>query len=183
MSLKRCMKLMLVLLTVVLILGLMNLAQAQPKSGFSVKGGYFMPGDQDVEDIWGSGFTFGAGYLYVFPPYGIDLSVEYFSKEEPWFGITYGWRVIPVDVSFLYLLPQMGLFSPYIGGGIEWAMARVDVEFGGVPFLAEEESGLGIQVRGGFALQENFFAEAKYSTVDVEGVNAGGFTILAGYRF
>ncbi len=183
MSLKRCKKLTAVLLAVGLILGLMSIAQAQQESGLKAKAGYFMPGDTDVNDLWGSGFTFGAGYLYAFPPYGIDLSVEYFSKEEPWFGITAKWTVVPVDVSFLYFPPQMGPFSPYIGGGIEWAIARVDVEIGGIPWFDEEESGIGFQLRGGFVLEESFFAEVKYSTVDAEGINLGGLAIFVGYKF
>jgi len=193
MSLKRCMKLMLVLLTVVLILGLMNLAQAQPKSGFSVKGGYFMPSDTDVNDIWGSSFTFGADYVYAFPPYGIGFGAEYFSKEETWtlLGLTVkeDWRVIPVTATFLFFPSGGEGFSAYMGGGIGYYLTKygVDIAVPGLTLLAGslEESGIGFHVQGGFTLGENFFGEVKYSMADIPdmGVNAGGFTILAGYRF
>ncbi len=194
MSLRRCKKLVVMLLTVGLILGLMNLAQAQPKSGFAAKVGYFMPGDEDVEDIWGSDFSFGVDYLYAFPPYGIDFGAEYFSKEktETVFPVTskVEWRVIPLTATFLYFFPGREGFSPYIGVGIGYYLMKLDVEIAlvGIPFLAgsAEESGIGSHVQGGFTLGENFFAEAKYSTADIENdieADAGGFTILVGYRF
>jgi opacity protein-like surface antigen len=194
MSLNRCKKWALVLLIVGLILGLTNFAQAQPKSGFGAKLGYFMPGDEDVEDIWGSDFTFGVDYLYAFPPYGIDFGAEYFYKkeEETVFPVTaeVEWRVIPLTATFLYFLPGREGFSPYIGGGIGYYLTKVEVEAAliGIPILAEsvEESGVGFHVQGGVTLGKNFFAEAKYSTADIENdisVNAGGFTILVGYRF
>ena len=190
MSLNRCKKLTVMLLIVGLVLGLTGLAQAQPKSGFAPKVGYFMPGDEDVEDFWGSDFTFGIDYLYAFPPYGIDFSAEYFSKEETatFFGVTdkWGWRVIPLTATFLYFLPGKEGFSPYIGGGIGYYLARVDWEeiWGDTPMFgaSAEESSVGFHAQGGFTLGENFFVEAKYSTADVEGVEAGGFTILVGYR-
>jgi opacity protein-like surface antigen len=191
MSLKRCKKLAVMLLTVGLILGLMNIAQAQPKSGFAAKVGYFMPGDEDVEDIWGSDFTFGVDYIWAFPPYGIGIGAEYFSKEEEVtvFPVTEKakWSVIPLTATFLYFLPGTEGFSPYIGAGIGYYLTELDVEMAlvGIPFLAgsAEESDIGFHVQAGITLGENLFAEAKYSTADVEGVEAGGVTILFGYRF
>ena len=190
MSLNRCKKLTVMLLIVGLVLGLTGLAQAQPKSGFAPKVGYFMPSDEDVEDIWGSDFTFGIDYLYAFPPYGISFSAEYFAKEEKqtFFGITdkVKWRVIPLTATFLYFFPGREGFSPYIGGGIGYYLTKFEFEedWGDIPIFAgsAEESGVGFHAQGGFTLGENFFVEAKYSTADVEGVEAGGFTILVGYR-
>jgi len=191
MSLKGCKKLMVMLLTVGLILGLINFAQAQPESGFAAKVGYFMPGDEDVEDIWGSDFTFGVDYIWAFPPYGIGIGAEYFSKveKETVLGVTAKaeWSVIPVTATFLYFLPGREGFSPYIGAGIGYYLAKVEYGVGylGIPLFgaSEEESDIGFHVQGGVTLGENLFAEAKYSTADVEGVEAGGFTILVGYRF
>lgn len=222
MSLKRYKKVAVMLFTVGLILGLMNLAQAQPKSmampksptqpksGFGVKLGYFMPGDKDVKEIWGSGFTFGIDYLYAFPPYGINFGVEYFSKEkeETAFGTTskVEWRVIPLTATFLYFISNCPMclmptkegfsyctmregFSPYIGVGIGYYLTRVGVEtpLAGMPLLAgnAEGSGIGFHVQGGFTLGKNFFAEVKYSMAGIkDGIeaNAGGWTIFLGYR-
>ncbi len=191
MSLKRCKKVAVMLLIVGLILGLTGLAQAQPKSGFAPKVGYFMPGDKDVEDIWGSDFTFGLDYLWAFPPYGIGIGAEYFSKEkkETAYGVTAKatWSVIPLTATFLYFFPGREGFSPYIGAGIGYYLAKVEYEVGwaGIPIfgVSEEESDVGFHVQGGITLGKNLFAEAKYSTADVKGVEAGGFTILVGYRF
>ncbi len=191
MSLKRCKKLAVMLLTVGLILGLMNIAQAQPKSGFAAKVGYFMPGDEDVEDIWGSDFTFGVDYIWAFPPYGIGIGAEYFSKVEKETDLAVTakaeWSVIPLTATFLYFLPGTEGFSPYIGAGIGYYLAKVEYEVGwmGIPLFgaSEEESDIGFHVQAGITLGENLFAEAKYSTADVEGVEAGGVTILFGYRF
>lgn len=191
MSLKRYKKLTVVLLTVGLIMGLMNLAQAQPKSGFAAKVGYFMPGDEDVEDIWGSDFTFGVDHIWAFQPYGIGIGAEYFSKEEKEtaFGVTVKaeWRVIPLTATFLYFLPGREGIYPYIGAGIGYYLTKVEYEVGwmGVPLFggSAEESGIGFHAQGGITLGKNLFAEAKYSTADVEGVEAGGFTILVGFRF
>ncbi len=194
MSLKRSKKVGVALLIVGIMVGLTGFAQAQPKSGFGVRAGYFMPGDEDVEDIWGSDFTFGADYLYAFPPYGIDFGAEYFSKtkEVAELGVTYKqeWTVIPITATFLYFLPGRGDFSPYIGAGIGYYLAEYSVDIGyvGIPLFATsaEESGVGLHAQGGFTLGNNFFVEAKYSTADIENdieANAGGFTILVGYRF
>lgn len=195
MSLNRCKKLTVMLLIVGLVLGLTGLAQAQPESGFAPKVGYFMPGDEDVKDVWGNDFTFGIDYLYAFPPYGIDFSAEYFAKEKKWawLGETYKqeWRVIPLTATFLYFFPGREGFSPYIGGGIGYYLTEygVDLGYAGVSLFANswEESGIGFHAQGGFTLGENFFVEAKYSTADITGdiydVNAGGVTILVGYRF
>ena len=191
MSLKTCKKWALVLLIVGLILGLTNFAQTQPKSGFAPKVGYFMPGDEDVEDIWGSDFTFGVDHIWAFQPYGIGIGAEYFSKEkkETALGVTAKaeWSVIPVTATFLYFLPGREGFSPYIGAGIGYYLAKVEYEVGwmGIPLFgaSEEESDIGFHVQGGVTLGKNLFAEAKYSTADVEGVEAGGFTILVGFRF
>jgi len=190
MSLNRCKKLTVMLLIVGLVLGLTGLAQAQSESGFAPKVGYFMPGDKDVEDIWGNDFTFGIDYLYAFPPYGIEFGAEYFSKEEKqtFFGITdkVKWTVIPITATFLYFFPGREGFSPYIGGGIGYYLTKFAFEedWGDIPIFAgsAEESGIGFHAQGGFTLGENFFVEAKYSTADVEGVEAGGVTILVGYR-
>jgi len=190
MSLKRWKKVAVILITLGLILGLMNFAQAQPKSGFAPKVGYFMPGDEDVEDIWGSGFNFGLDYLWAFPPYGIGIGAEYFSKEkkETAAGVTAKaeWSVIPLTATFLYFFPGREDFSPYVGAGIGYYLAKVEYEVGwwGIPIfgVSEEESDVGFHVQGGITLGKNLFAEAKYSTADVEGVEAGGFTILVGYR-
>jgi len=185
---------MVVLLVVGLILGLMSVAQAQQESGFKVKAGYFMPGDQDVKDIFGSDFTFGASYLYAFLPYGIEFGAEYFSGEA---GITVfpltvkqEWRVVPVTATFLFFPSGGEEFSAYMGGGIGFYPVSYDfdMEILGVPFLGKptNESVIGFHVQGGFTLGKNFFAEAKYSVANVENdieVNAGGLTIVAGYRF
>ena len=194
MSLKGCKKLTVMLLIVGLVLGLTGLAQAQPESGFGAKVGYFMHGDEDVEDSWGSDFIFGIDYLYAFPPYGIDFGAEYFAKEKKVtaLGVTYKqeWRVIPLTATFLYFFPGREGFSPYIGGGIGYYLTEygVDIGYAGVPLFVNswEESGIGFHAQGGFTLGENFFVEAKYSTADITGdiydVNAGGVTILVGYR-
>lgn len=193
MSLERCKKLLVGVLAVGLILGLTNLAQAQPKSGFGGKLGYFVPGDEDVNDIWGGGLAFGLSYLYAFPPYGIDFGAEYFSKEEEVtvfpFTVTQGWRVVPITVTFLYFLPGMAEFSPYVGGGLGYYSARydLDIEVAGIPFFAApfEESGIGFHAQGGFTLGKNFFIELKYSMANIENgleVGAGGFSIYAGAR-
>lgn len=193
MSLKRCKKLTVMLLVVGLTLGLMSVAQAQQESGFKVKAGYFMPGDQDVDNLWGGGLIFGANYLQVFPPYGIDFGAEYFSKErtQTLLGITVkqDWRVVPVTATFLFFPAGGEGFSAYMGGGIGWYLTEygLDIAIPSLTLFADssEESGIGFHVQGGFTLGKNFFAELKWSTAEIEnlGVNVGGLGIVAGYRF
>lgn len=193
MDLRKYKKLTLMLLTVGLILGLMSAAQAQPKTGFSLKVGMFTPSDVNITDTWENGITYGLGYLYAFPPYGIAFEAEYLSitREMTIFPVTetVEWRVIPITGTFLYFLPGAGGFSPYVGAGIGYYLTRVgvDVAVAGIPFLglSEEESGIGFHAQVGFTLGKHFFAEAKYSMANVEyfeTINAGGLTILAGYR-
>lgn len=194
MSLKRWKKLTVVLLTVGLVFGLTNLAQAQPKSGFALEVGYFTPSDEDVNDIWGGDFSFGADYLYAFPPYGIAFGAEYFSKEKEVtvFPVTERakWSVIPVTVTFLYFLPGREGFSPYIGTGLGYYLTKVEIEAAlvGIPILAgsAEESGIGFHAEAGFNLGENFSVAAMYSTANIEDdidANAGGLKFLVRYRF
>jgi len=190
MDLRKYKKLTLMLLIVGLILGLMSAAQAQPKTGFSLKGGMFMPGDQDVKDFWGNGVTYGVDYLYAFPPYGIVFGVEYFSRvvDMTVFPVTdtIEWSVVPITGTFLYFLPGTGGFSPYVGAGIGYYMARLrwDEAVFGIPVVgvSVDNSGIGYHAQGGFTLGEHFFAEVKYSTATLEGLDVGGLTILAGYR-
>ena len=193
MSLKRCKKLTAVLLAVGLILGLMSIAQAQQESGFRAKVGYFMPSDTDVDNLWGSGFTFGVDYLYVFPPYGIDFGAEYFSRDDTrtLLGLTVkqDWRVIPVTATFLFFPAGGEGFSVYGGGGVGWYLTRYGFDIA-VPSLTLfagtlEESGIGFHVQGGFTLGKNFLAELKWSTAEIQnlGINVGGWEVVAGYKF
>ena len=193
MDLRKYEKLTLMLLIVGLILGLMSVAQAQPKTGFEPKMGLFTPSDENITDIWENGVTYGLNYLYAFPPYGIAFGVEYFSieKEATVFPITekVEWRVIPITGTFLYFFPGRGGFSPYVGAGIGYYLTkrRWDEALARIPIfsLSQQESGIGFHVQCGFTLGENFFAEVKYSMANVEyseTINAGGLTIFAGYR-
>lgn len=193
MDLRKYKKLTLMLLTVGLILGLMSTAQAQPETGFGVKVGMFIPSDVNITDIWENGLTYGLDYLYAFPPYGIAFGAEYLSivREMTIFPITemIEWRVIPITGTLLYFLPGAGEFSPYVGVGIGYYLTRVEVDlaWAGIPFfgVTQQQSGIGFHAQVGFTLGKHFFAEAKYSMANVEyfdTINAGGLTILAGYR-
>jgi len=76
-----------------------------------------------------------------------------------------------------------------MGGGIGYYLAKygLDIAVPGLTLLAGslEESDIGFHVQGGFTLGENFFAELKWSTADIQnwGLNAGGLGVVAGYRF
>ena len=54
----------------------------------------------------------------------------------------------------------------------------------GIPVfgMSVDNSGIRYHAQGGLPRGEHFFAEAKYGTATVEGLDVGGLTILAGYR-
>ena len=156
------------------------------ESGIGVKVGYLMPSDRLVNDIYGSGLTFGADYLYIFPekPYGAKFGIDYFSKSKSmvvWgVSIDQSWSVIPVTGSFVYFLTPEKNF--YIGVGLGYYSAKETIEIAGISGSASE-SALGFHCIGGYNFG-SFFGEVKISSATVfDDVQVGGISILAGYRF
>ena len=147
-------------------------AGAQVRSGIGIKAGYFMPGDADVNTVYGSGLVFGADYLFLLgPSYGIDVGVDYFSQEA--LGLT-TWTVIPITGSLIYVFGGGNL---YIGAGGGYYTAEMTI-----PGDSESHSAFGYHALAGISLGPQFFIEGKYSYADVEGIDAGGISIFGGIR-
>ena len=160
-----------------IILGIVSMGACaeETQSGIGVKVGYFMPGDEEINNLLGSGLSYGADYLYSFPEklYGVAFGIEYFSKSIfPTLTLT----ITPITGSFLYF-PTLEK-NLYIGGGLGYYLATITAE--GVDILSI--SVLGYHALAGYNFGGKFFVEAKYSTANFEGLNIGGINVLAGYR-
>jgi len=154
------------------------------QSGIAVKLGYFMPNDNVVNDIYGSGLILGADYLFT-PPwksYGFRVGIERFfrTKSTRIFGISINqnWSVIPVTGTLIYFPAPEKNF--YIGGGFGFYSVREKMRIGWIS-LSESEMALGFHFLGGFSFCQ-FFGEAKISHAVVNDINAGGLSMLIGYR-
>lgn len=176
--------LILILCIMLSITGVSVSAEEESQSGIAIKLGYFMPSNDDVNDIYGGGLIFAADYLYVFQgtSYGISAGIERFHRAKTTlilgFSVDQSWLVIPVTGTFLYFpTPDRNL---YIGAGLGYYSVKETLEMLWIP-LSESESALGFHLVGGYTIH-NFFGEAKISYAVVDDVNAGGLSMLIGYR-
>ncbi len=147
------------------------------QSGIGFKGGLFVPSDENLNDVWGSGLIFGMDYLYMFQGqrYGFDFGFEYFQKSTDIIWMTAEYRLIPITASFVYF-PSRDI-NLYLGGGVGLYFARIRWIY------SASNSGFGLHCKGGFAFGKGFFIEGKYSLLaEVGDLNVGGGTVLAGYR-
>jgi len=173
---------------VIIVIGIVPItvyAEEGIQSGIGVKLGYFIPGDDDVNEIYGSGLTFGADYLYLFlgKSFGANFGIEYFSKGRTSYidgtPVDQSWAVASISGGFVYFPTSEKSF--FIGLGMGNYSAKETIKVGGIS-ISVSESALGFHLMGGYNF-DSFFGEVKISSVDVDGVNAGGMSILAGYRF
>jgi len=174
-------KYLVVILGFCILLGLTSISygieEENIQSGIGFKGGLFMPSDENLDNVWGSGLIFGADYLYIVPGqrYGLDFSFEYFQKSTDVIWMTAEYRLIPVTTSFVYF-PSKDV-NIYLGGGVGLYLAKIRWIY------SASNSGFGLHLKGGFAFGKGFFIEGKYSFLAEAGdLNVGGINFLAGYR-
>jgi len=154
------------------------------QSGIAVRLGYFMPIDDVVDDIYGSGLTFGADYLFTSPQesYGFRVGIERFFRTKTTrifgFSIDQSWLVVPVTGTFVYFPAPEKNF--YIGAGLGFYTVREKIKILWIS-SSESETALGFHLVGGYSVC-NFFGEAKISHAVVDEINAGGLSMLVGYR-
>lgn len=182
----KCLMLILSLCVLLSMVGIGTSAEAEGgcQSGIAIKLGYFMPSDDDVNDIYGSGLTFGADYLHIFPweSYGIRVGIEGFfrTKTTRVFGLSIdqNWRVVPVTGTFVYFPTPEKDF--YIGAGLGFYSVREKIEILWIS-SSESETALGLHFLGGFSFRQ-FFGEAKISHAVANSTNVGGLSVSVGYR-
>jgi len=154
------------------------------QSGIAVKLGYFMPSDDDVSDFYGSGSILGADYLFTSPQesFGFRVGIERFFRTRTTriFGLSIkqNWSVVPVTGTFVYFPAPEKNF--YIGGGLGLYSVREKIKIGWIS-ASVSEMALGFHLVGGYSMC-NFFGEAKISHAVVDDINAGGLSMLVGYR-
>ena len=83
-------------------------------------------------------------------------------------------KMIPVVGSFIFFPDEEK--NCYVGAEIDHYSCQISNGD------SASESEIGFHVLGGYAFGNKLFAEAKHSTADLEAVEAGGRTILLGYR-
>jgi len=62
-----------------------------------------------------------------------------------------------------------------LGGGVGYYLVKLTGEVSGVTDSVSE-SDFGFHILAGYSFGDNFFGETKFSSADVEGVNAGGIS-------
>jgi len=173
------MKYLVIVCSLCIVLGIVPISYGTEniQSGIGFKGGLFMPSDEDIDLVWGTGFIFGMDYRYMFKgqKYGIDVNFEYFQKSTDILFLTAEYRLIPITASFVYFpAEEMGL---YLGAGVGMYFAKIRWIY------SASNSGSGLHLKGGFNFGKNFFIEGKYSFLaEVGQLNIGGASLLAGYR-
>jgi len=150
-------------------------------SGFRVKVGLFVPTDNEVNDIYGSGPIFGADCLYLFPHkrYGVAVGLDYFYKSGFDGSVKQDRLVIPITGSFLYFLTEEK--DLYLGAGFGYYSVRETKEMTGTT-TSESELGMGFHVVGGYNYR-NLFGEIKISSAPMDSGNAGGVSLMIGISF
>ena len=182
----KCLMLILSLCILLSVVGMGTSAEAEEEcqSGIAVKLGYFMPSDDDVNDIYGSGSIFGADYLFTSPwkSYGFRVGIERFFRTRTTrifgFLIHRHWSVVPITGTFVYFPAPEKNF--YVGAGLGFYTVREKIKMLWIS-TSESEMALGFHLVGGYTMC-NFFGEAKISHAVVDDINAGGLSILVGYR-
>lgn len=147
------------------------------QSGIGFRGGLFMPSDENIDFVWGSGLIYGVDYRYMFEgqKYGLDLTLEYFQKSTDILFLTAEYRLIPITASFV-CFPIEGV-NVYLGGGAGLYLGRIRWTY------SASNSGFGLHLKGGFAFGKGFFIEGKYSFLAKVGdLDVGGTSFLVGYR-
>jgi len=159
-------------------------AEEECQSGLAVKLGYFMPNDEDVSDIYDSGLTLGADYLFTssWKSYGFRVGVERFFRARTTrvlgLSIKQKWLVVPVTGTFVYFPAPEKKF--YVGGGFGLYAVREKIKMLWISSSTSEVT-LGFHLLGGFNFRQ-FFGEAKISHAVVNSTNVGGLSIFVGYR-
>jgi len=173
------MKYLVIVYSLCILLGIASISYGTEniQSGVGFRGGLFMPSNEDIDSVWGSGLMFGMDYRYLFEGqrYGFDLGFEYFQKSTDILFVTAEYRLIPITASFVYFpIEKTGL---YLGAGVGMYFAKIRWIY-----LASN-SGFGLHLKGGFAFGKGFFVEGKYSFFAKAGqLNVGGASLSAGYR-
>jgi hypothetical protein len=149
------------------------------QSGIAFKGGLFMPSDENIDSVWGTGFVYGIDYRYMFEgqKYGLDLTIEYFQKSTDILYLFYTakYTLIPITASFVYF-PIEGV-NIYLGGGAGLYLAKISWIY------SASNSGFGLHLKGGLAFGNGFFIEGKYSFLAKAGdLDVTGANFLVGYR-
>jgi opacity protein-like surface antigen len=156
---------------------------AERKFTVGLEAGYFMPTDDDFNDIYGSGSVFGlnAGY-------GITENIELLIGGNFYSGDaktavsneTVEISLITARLGVFYLF-DMGKITPKVGAGIAYASVDEDTPFGNFT-----DSGIGWFAAAGvdMPLGKKLLvgAEILYSDITIEGdfgdQTVGGLTIL-----
>ena len=163
---------------------------------FGGKGGWFIPTDEIVSDIYGSGFMWGLYASYWEYDYGITLELKSFSKEgDPYtFGSVSSASshvsIIPLTVTLCYKFYELNPVMTYGGLGIGVAWITESIEMVTTTGLrASDEVSISkfeYHFTGGIQVRPLYF-ELTLSSINVDGVfgdtNFGGIILGFGLVF
>jgi len=168
----------------ILVFGLFSsFGLAERKFTIGFEAGYFMPTDDDFNDIYGSGSVFGLNLGY-----GITKNIELLVGGNIYSGSgTTAVSNETVEISLItarlgvYYLLDMGKITPKVGAGLAYTSVDEDTPFGNFT-----DSGIGWFVAAGadMPLGEKILvgAEIQYSDITIEGdfgdQTVGGLSIL-----
>jgi len=155
------------------------------------KAGYFIPYNEDIQEIYGSGFVWGAYAGLWINRWGIVADFRSYNKEgDPYtFGDTEDASseitMSTLTLSGLYEFHSADNFKTYggIGLGITWIDESLSVSGGGT--TASTSGSLKkftLQSTGGMRFNP-FYVEITFSSIPVESANFGGIVISGGLLF
>jgi len=180
----------------------------QAETEFDIKTGYFMPTDNAMDDMYGTGAVIAGDLIYWFDNLGMGIGLDYWKQDGTPVTIMDGsisvleasseMEIVSLTLTALYRFNPTQKVKPYVGAGLGSYYAKenssVTTNYSTTSFSGSDTA-LGVHILAGVDMELSesisFFLEAKLSgaTVDASGglggedADIGGFTIFAGIRF
>lgn len=159
------------------------------KFKFGAKAGWFFWSDEDLKGLgFDNNWLVGADATAWFENgIGVGVGVQYCKKTVD--DINSSVRSIPLNADLFYKIPLENENAVYLGAGP--SLMLLDVNSGVYSStLNVEDKAWGFNTVAGFEM-ENFFIEGQYiwakanlkGYYDMDKVQYGGFSAMAGYRF
>lgn len=169
---------------------------SQSKLGFIVggKGGYYIPYNQTISEMYGGGFMGGLVLGYWGERSAIEIDWKYYSKEGT--PYTYGsidnatstLTLSPLTISGYWIIPSHSNLITYIGGGLGICSINESIYASGggqTGSAAVSLTGFEGHTTGGIKFKP-FYLEVTFSSIIVEGyedINWGGVAFGFGLFF
>lgn len=146
---------------------------------FGGKGGYFIPWNEGVKELFGSGFMLGGVIEYRGTKSGLGLDFKYYSKTSE--GLRFS--VLPITLTGYWQLYSEKNFRTYFGGGLGFSFITLANTEDSSDKINSE--GFELHTTGGVSFKP-FYFEISFSSVfadDYEEADMGGIILGFGFFF